>query len=235
MKFTIFFSIFLLVSLHVKSQFSSTIAVESGENYASSGYYGNINGGVSYQFQDWQIATAAGITLSRAKENVLNALKFDVLRDFTIKEIPFKAEVFYQWRPYSGRLHEHDAGLLLHYNPKRFELQLGANTRIYKIPNSYASVNHYTEQTVWEIFNLMYKASYNQALSEQFNLKFTATNFDVFNIQQETNPMLIMSLGYALLKHAKLALDIGYLQAGLFNMRVNYFGYFTRLGFQYDF
>jgi len=79
----------------------------------------------------------------------------------------------------------------------------------------------------------LYKITYFQPLSEQSDLQVSVTNFDAFMIQQETNPMLITRVGYQTSTASKMYIDLGYLQAGLLNIRVNYFGYFVRGGFQW--
>lgn len=235
LKFTVLFMLFLSFALYAKSQLATEISLQGGEDYASFGYYGNINGAVSYQLKDWNFSTAAGINLSHAKDKIFNALKFDLLRSFKIKSIPFKGELFYQWKPYSERLYEHNMALVVHYNPKNFQFQLGHHTRLYHLPKNYVITHNYTDQDVWEAFNLIYKASYVQPINEQLKLKFSITNFDAFVIQQETNPMVILNTAYDLSSNSLLSFDLGYLQAGFFNMRVNYFGYFTRLTYHYQF
>ncbi|MPN43310.1 hypothetical protein SDC9_190869 [bioreactor metagenome] len=80
----------------------------------------------------------------------------------------------------------------------------------------------------------MYKFTYFAPFSEKIHFRASITNYDTFIIQQETNPMIIIKLDYQLSQSTKLNLGVGYLQSGLMNIRVNYFGYFIRGGVQWE-
>ena len=225
----------MLVTLqHLSAQFSSSVYVETGENYVSSGIYTDIYGSFSAKILQWKFEMASGITFSEARQNRFNALSFDVSKGFKLKEFAFTAKVFYQWKPFSERLHEQNAGLLLSFDKKKFSFETGLNTRIFNLTNELSSLNNYQHTAIWEPVNLMYKISYNYPFSEKFNFRASITNYDAFIIQQETNPMLITKLDYQLSQSTKLNLGVGYLQSGLMNIRVNYFGYFIRGGVQWD-
>jgi hypothetical protein len=81
----------------------------------------------------------------------------------------------------------------------------------------------------------MYKITYNQPINERLKANISVTNFDLLMIQQETNPFIITNIDYQLSSNTNIFTDLGYLQAGLFNMRVNYFGFFIRGGVQWKF
>jgi hypothetical protein len=234
MKKYLIIIICIIIIQNIQSQISTSIYLETGENYASSGIYADITGSFSASIQHWQFETTAGITLTEARENIFNALSLDLSRAFKIKEIPLSAKVFYQWKPFSERLHEQNAGFLIAYNKKRFGYQLGLNTRIFNLTNQQIDMYNYEQTVIWEPINLMYKITYSHPFSDKFDFRVAITNFDAFIIQQETNPMLITNLIYHLSHSAHFNLGVGYLQSGLMNMRVNYFGYFIRGGIQWD-
>lgn len=229
------FIIIMIVNLqHLGAQVSSSVYVETGENYVSSGIYTDIYGSFSARIHQWKIEMASGITFTEARQDRFNALSFDISKGFHLKEFAFTAKAFYQWKPFSERLHEHNAGLLLSFDKNRFSIETGLNTRIFKLTNELSTLNNYQHTAIWEPVNLMYKISYTYPLSEKFNLRASITNYDAFIIQQETNPMVITKLDYQLSKTTKLNMGVGYLQSGLMNIRVNYFGYFIRGGVQWD-
>ncbi len=223
----------IIVSKPALSQVSSTVFLESGENSVSSGQYIDLTSKISASIQDWHVETAAGITFSETRENIFNALKIDVSRAFRIKKRPFTTNAFYQWKPFSNRIHEQNAGIILKFLNEKFYYQLGLNTRVFHITKSVVDEQDYENTILWEPINLMYKISYHQALSEKWDFRASITNFDEFIIQQETNPMLITKFLYHLSGSSKIHLDLGYLQSGLMNIRVNYFGYFIRGGVQW--
>ena len=234
MKRYLIIIICIIIFQNIQSQTSTSIYLETGENYASSGLYTDINGSFSASIQHWQFEASAGITLTKTRENIFNALSLDLSRAFIIKEIPLSAKVFYQWKPFSERLHEQNAGFIFTYNIKSFGYQLGLNTRIFNLTNQQTDMYNYEQTVIWEPINLMYKITYTHPFSDKFDFRAAITNFDAFIIQQETNPMLITNLIYRISNSTRFNLGIGYLQSGLMNMRVNYFGYFIRGGVQWD-
>jgi hypothetical protein len=234
MKYRLILFFLMLISLQtLKAQITADISMLGGTNYASSGLYSDFAGGITAVVSEWQFEATAGVTLSNERENIFNALRMDVSRDFSIKEKSVTGHVFYQWKPFSAILHEHNAGIIFHYYSNKFSYDIGLNTRIFKLPNVYAELNDYDQTSLWEPINLMYRITYYHPFSDQWDFKASVTNFDAFLIQQETNPMLVTNLGYQFSATSKLYLDLGYLQAGLMNIRVNYFGYFIRGGIQW--
>ncbi len=234
MHYRLFFIFIILISTQtIKAQLTADISILGGSNYVSVGFYTDVAGEFSAKISKWQFTTTAGLTFSNANENVFNALKMDISRDFSINEKPVTGHVFYQWQPFSSILHEHNAGIILYHRKNKFAYHVGLNTRVFKLPNAYAESNSYDQVSIWEPINLMYKITYYQPIAEKWDFKASITNFDTFLIQQETNPMLITNFGYQLSGTSKLYMDLGYLQAGLMNIRVNYFGYFIRGGIQW--
>ncbi|MEA4935741.1 MAG: hypothetical protein VB102_03760 [Paludibacter sp.] len=218
----------------INAQLSSFIYVETGENYVSSGMYTDITGNISAKINRWELGITSGLTFSEARQDRFNALSIDLSRSFKLKELSFDGKLFYQWRPFSERLHEQNAGLLIAYKKNWFGLEMGLNTRIYYLTDRVISLNNYQQTTIWEPLNLMYKFTYFAPFSEKIHFRASITNYDTFIIQQETNPMIIIKLDYQLSQSTKLNLGVGYLQSGLMNIRVNYFGYFIRGGVQWE-
>lgn len=223
-----------MISIRANAQFTAGVSVEGGGNYVSSGFYTDVSAEFSTKLSGWQVTTAAGLSFSDARDNTFNAIKVDVSSDFRINEIPLTGHVFYQWRPFSTILHEHNAGFIFHIMKNKFGYHVGLNTRYFKLPNAYVESNNYEHAGIWEPVNLMYKVTYHQPLTEKWDLKASVTNFDAFLIQQEMSPMLIANFAYKLSSTSKIHIDLGYLQAGLMNIRVNYFGCFIRGGIKWD-
>lgn len=225
----------LIVCLqNIQAQFSSSVYIETGENYVSSGMYADITGNISQKIKQWELGLTTGLTFSEARQYRFNALGLDLSREFKLKEFSFNGKLFYQWKPFSERIHEQNAGLLMAYEKKWFGIEMGLNTRIYNLTDRIVSLNNYQHTTIWEPLNLMYKFTYFTFISEKIHFRTSITNYDTFIIQQETNPMIVTKLDYQLSQSTKLNLGVGYLQSGLMNIRVNYFGYFIRGGVQWE-
>ena len=225
----------LIVCLqNIQAQFSSSVYIETGENYVSSGMYTDINGNISTKIKQWKFGMTTGLTFSEARQYRFNALGLDLSKELKLKEFSFKGKFFYQWKPFSERIHEQNAGLLLAYEKNWFGIEMGLNTRIYNLTARVVSLNNYQYTTIWEPLNLMYKFTYFVPLSEKIHFRASITDYDTFIIQQETSPMIVTKLDFQLSQSAKLNLGVGYLQSGLMNIRVNYFGYFIRGGVQWE-
>ena len=59
------------------------------------------------------------------------------------------------------------------------------------------------------------------------------TNYDLFLIQQETNPMANVRFDYRLSETLRLYSELWSKSAGLLNDQVNYFATFIRIGIQW--
>lgn len=223
-----------LLTTQGKAQLSGDFSVSTGNNYASYGQYAKLYGLFSYQYGDWGFSAATGTVFSAARENIFDALRLSVSKEFKIKNKPYEANFFYQRSPYSSRLNEHNAGLLLTRKTRRWFFNLGVNTRLYQLRNQYAKENSYTVKSLWEPVNVIYKITYHRPLSTKFEINGSVTNFDNFIIEQETNPFLMVDFRQKVSKKSKVYFDVAYQQAGFFNIRVNYFGYFLKAGYLFD-
>lgn len=225
----------LFVWMQIKAQWRGKTSVEAGENYISSGFYTKSYAELSYFVDDWELQALAGATFINPMENSFDALKISANKNLKIKEFPLKVGWFFQWRPFSERLNEHNAAMIFQHHYKRMDYHLGVNSRFFSLRKSYADENNYAKRTIWEAWNIMYKLTYNQPISEKWKSSISITNFDMLLQLQETNPFLVADIDYNFTKNAHLFVDLGYLQAGLLNIRVNYFGYFVRGGIQWKF
>lgn len=117
-----FFLLFLFSIQVIKAQYSADLSVEGGSNYVSSGFYSDVSGEFSVKISDWRVTSAAGVSFSGFQENIFNALKMDVSKDFMLKKTALTGHVFYQWRPFSTILHEHNAGLVVHFLKKNLDI-----------------------------------------------------------------------------------------------------------------
>lgn len=225
----------LFVWLQIKAQWTGKASVEAGENYISSDFYMKSYAELSYLVDDWELQALGGLTILNPLENNFDALKISASKNLKINEFPLQVGWFFQWRPFSERLNEHNAGMIFHHPHKRMDYHLGVNSRFFSLKKSYADENEYVNRMIWETWNIMYKLTYNQPISEKWKGSISITNYDMLMIQQETNPFLVANIEYKFIENAHLFVDLGYLQAGLFNIRVNYFGYLMRGGLQWNF
>jgi hypothetical protein len=154
--------------------------------------------------------------------------------DFMIKKVPFEAGVFFRHNPFSDILREMNCGFYLGYKKKHFSLMLGNNFRIYSF-NKKAKEKYDLpdgpDSRISELRNLMYVITYSIKPSDhKWNLAFSITDYDNFEIQQETNPMFMCKSYYNINPRFRIYSELWYKCAGMLNIQVNYFGFFFRTG-----
>lgn len=238
LKFGILIFIFSSIGLqNLHSQFYIENYVDVGKTNVSEGIYSNYALIVSAKQQSYRFSTGALATFSNTDQPIFSGYKFSASKDLKLKAKSYNLALSYLILPFSSNLREHDFVLLASFQKKKMDYSVGFNSRLYTFSNA-AKVRYAfapgTDTNIWEPLNLMYKVSFNQAFNNDLNLELRLTNFDNFYILQETNPMILAKLCYKLNKNLQLYSNISYLQAGLFNMRVNYFGYYFRGGLVWE-
>lgn len=230
MRFKLLIIIILLMKLMVvQSQSNITIDIGSGADYAS-GSTAEILAGFNLSFaQKWQTKISSGIVF-RETGSLIRGLNAELNRTFMVDEKPLKVGVFHLWKPFTERMGEHNTGLLVNLNRNRFEYDLGLYRRYFYIRQSFLSTGNYSQRYHSEQANVMYRIMYKIIHKEDVNLRVGVGSFDSFTIQQETNPMFLTDMMYRLSDSFSLRLNAVYLQSGLMNIRVNYYGYQIRGG-----
>lgn len=230
MKKTFLFIIILLAVGHIAAQSRLNTYVETGKNAVSMGQYADLGAGFSTDIDRWSVGALAALHFTHTGDYLFKGIKLDVSHDLTIQKKLIELGAFYQWRPFSELVSEWNVGLLASRQTRKFFYQFGVNTRVYQLGGDYEGPS----SRVWEIINLMYRVQFEHSISELWKMRVAVTNFDHLIIQQETNPLLIAGVEYALQPDTDIYMDLGYLQAGLMNIRVNYFGYFVRGGLRWN-
>ncbi len=226
--------VFLLFTIRAEAQVSADFSLTTGRNYVSFGQYVKFAGQFIYKYKGWGFSSGAGAVFFHERNKKLDALRFSVSKDFTLKEFLITSQIFYQWSPFSARLNDQTAGLLFGHKRKRWYFDLGANTRVFSLTNKYKTGSGYSEKALWEPINVMYRLTWHKPIGEKLEINSSVTNFDQFLIEQETNPFLLADFRYRVSEKSKIYFDAIYQQAGFFNIRVNYFGYYLRAGYTLD-
>lgn len=222
----------LAASVEGSAQISADLSLSTGNNNVSFGQYAKFAGQFSYKYTGWEVSIASGTVFSQAREKRLDAIRVTASKDYLIKDKQVSTLVFFQVSPFSNQLINHTAGLLLNHKSRRWYLDIGANTRFYSFTKKYKAATDYSSNTLWEPVNVMYRLTWHQPISNTFEINSSVTNFDCFIVEQETNPFLIADFRYKITSQSELYFDACYQQAGFFNIRVNYFGYFLRAGYK---
>ena len=223
----------LLIQFPVISQITLDHYAEVGKTMMSNGVYSNVSTLVEARYGHLHIQGGALLSVINPQAGLINTITVGVGGEFQVKNFKMKMDGFYLWKPISENLRAYNGGIIVTSRFQHFGVKLGVNTRVYGLSKA-AMVKYHLSDTVstaiWEPVNLMYQFSYYQPLSTKCNLEVRITNYDKYMILQETNPMIMSRVDYAISPNMWLYAELYYMQAGLLNMRVNYFGYNGRGG-----
>lgn len=224
--------IVFLISNISESYAQSTLSFgsEIGNNYMSENFYYSFFSGFSHQVSEkWNVAVSTGL-IFKYSDNSFKGLKADILRNIYIREKLLQLSLIYLWKPYSERVEEHNAAFLITRKINPIEYSIGLYSRTFNIRRKHFNYGSFESRSHTEPLNLMYRLSYRIMRTNKINWQVGFGTFDNFIIQQETNPMILSELNFKLNENFKFILNAGYVQSGLLNIRVNYFGYYLRGG-----
>ena len=227
-----------IVPWHAHSQLSVTSYMEAGKNAVyNNSYFGY---SVIPSCELWNVKLESGFswTFASQKENRFEGYFIKTTKDiYTFKKNSFGLAGLYMWKPFSFELREVNWGLMISYSYSHFQFLLGNNHRTYRYSYKSRNLNEFSKESskITEPWNLIYEARYALNSNEKpWNLAMALTNIDYFLINQETNLMYHLQATYTVNKSVNMFLDIWYKSAGMFNMKVNHFGYLFRFGVQWE-
>lgn len=190
-----------------------------------------------YVYKNFAIDYALDINLNHRDKKVLNAFATSLSYKLNLCSNPLKFSLFYCNKPVSQMLNIHNTGLKINYIVKRWDFTLGNNFNIYKFTNNVAETYNIADNRyLVESPNIMYSVKYFiMQPGNVWNLYINISNFEIFIVEQEINPMF--NVGFIWKKNSnwpQFFIDHWYQTAGLNNIRVNYFGWFTRIGVHWE-
>lgn len=190
-----------------------------------------------FAYKKFSISYALDINLNKRDEKIINAFSSSLAYTFTVAKNPLKASIIYRYTPVSTILNIQKAGILLDYQIGKWAFGLGNNFNIYRYNKNAVEVYDITDNPyLVESANLMYAVKYSfRDIDSPWNLYLNLSNYELFLIEQEINPMLNLGFTY---KHKENSptffADVWYQTAGFFNIRVNYYGMFFRTGVSWE-
>lgn len=225
--------LFLSVSVTLSAQFKAGAFIGLGVNpvenpiFISSGIYA----AAKYKFISADYAF--DFNINNRDIRAFNAIKTSLNYETDINNSHLKAGILYLYKPSTELISEQNLAILINCKINKWEFNLGNNFRANKFKKSVEDiVNTENKTIIWEKPNIMYMARYyflNPA--KEWNFYLSATNFDWFIIEQETSPFINAGAYYKNKENGlKLFTDFNYQAAGFNNIRVNYFGFFIRIG-----
>lgn len=211
--------------------------IEVMNNNVSQGAKEDFSTQLTGKFGIFNLSSGGLFTITNTQKNAFSAYHLHPSIDVKLFKKVITIGAFYLWKPFSSDLRETNYGIISDLRTKHFDFSAGLNTRNYSF--SKAAIEKYqisdnTPTNVREPFNLMYKLSFLQPITKKLNLELKVSNFDTFIIQQITNPMAMTKLTYKVNSKLRIFNDIGLMQAGMLNIKVNYFGFYYRGGMKWQ-
>ena len=229
--------ILFVFTVNTSSQPSLLSFAETGQNNIYNGGYFSCSLSPGCEFGKNNVE--GGMLFSFGGEREKNLAAFSLLGEhrFIFLQQSFNITGLYLWKPFSSELRETNWGIVLNLELSHFRFSLGNNYRTYRFSREYIRLNEdiADNSRIVEPLNLIYTFQYNlKKREEKWNLMFSVTNCDYFIIEQETNPMVIFKGCYQINDNIQSFIDIGYKGVGFFNIKVDRFGYFLRLGMKWN-
>ena len=232
----------LLICLVSYNPVSGQIGLQSygdiGVNNVSDGTYAMLAVMPAYELNQYKARAGFLLTFSSQSENIFSGYFVSASGTVMPDKFPLEIGGFYHWNSFSNELRETIWGLLLGHSREHWQFNLGINFRTYKLSKKFVEDNGFPDDAdtkIREPWNLMYAVTYFiKPNDHKWNLGATVSNFDYFLIEQETNPMLNIKFLYQTAPKTTLFTEVWYKSAGLMNIRVNYFGFFLRVGVLWD-
>lgn len=225
-----FFIVLVLFSLSgqlLNAQLNVKSYAEIGSNNANGlNLKSSLSG--NYEYKEFILGFGSELDFLGTTEKFLSANKVNFSKKLTLEKSTYTINTFLLQNAFSDYVQEFNWGVFTERYWDHFALTIGTSFRIYHLNNpDYEG----TKANVYENWNLIYDLHYMlKPLGNDWNAGIGIRNMDHFLINQETNPFVYLDGKYALNKKFELNGNITYKSAGLFNLSVNYFGFFTRFG-----
>ena len=222
-----------LISLNLFGQFKIEVFSGMTVNPVEQPFLASVGFSPGIEIGKFSFEYALDLNINKRNQKAINAFVLNTSYQIVIDDNPLKFSLFYLHKPISQMLNIHNTGCFANYKFKKWEFLLGNNLNIYKFTNNAVDVyNILDNETLVEAFNLIYTLKYYLfKKGNAWNTYFNLSNFDKFVIEQEINPMINLGACYQKnLDTPSFYLDLWYQSAGFNNIRVNYFGFFYRIG-----
>jgi len=226
-----------LFTIICSSQPSITSFIEAGQNNIFNKGYFSYSIFPSYDLKNDSFDAGILLSFGGDRETNFGGYSLGYMREFSLLKQSFAVSAFYLWAPFSTELRETNFCLTLNYKLPHFRFTLGNNYRTYRFSKAYirSDENPSGNYRIIEPGNFIYSFQYCLNREEKlWNLMLSVTNSDLFIIEQETNPILLLKGTYQFKENLSSFIDIGYKSSGLLCIKVDYFGYLIRLGIKWD-
>jgi hypothetical protein len=228
--------IFLLSVPELKAQFEVKGQFDLGNNNLSNGLYLQFSNTGNFEKKYWGAEAGYQLGLIQPQNVFFNSWYVSSYGKIPIGKLNLVLGGEYLWTAFSPDLREINWIVFTRTTLKHWKFGLGNNSRIYRFSSKTADDNQTVnpESSIIEAWNLMYNIQYMlKPDGNNWNIMAAVTNYDLFVIQQETNPMVNIRFDYSLSEPLRLYSELWYKSSGFLNDQVNYFATYLRIGIQW--
>jgi hypothetical protein len=209
----------------------------------AAGHSSNLGGYTSWSFLSSyrydRVMADGGLALlpSKNREPLWQGIYLQGGYALRMKKRPLPIQAKYLWNKVSTEIHEMNLAITADYSLDHWYFLLGNNYRWYGFKKSYRESNGFSREDaiIKEPWNLLYTISFRVfPPGHNWNIAGSITNTDFFIMAQETNPMFNLKGTFSPKPGVDLFLESWYKSAGLFNIQVDYYGFFFRFGFLWN-
>jgi hypothetical protein len=207
-----------------------------GSSNVSEDFYLKTSLNAKYTYQTHSMGIGGQMDVMSSAENRSPVFEIAYGKRFPVESFPIDVKVFYMYNRFSKRMYETNYGITGMLSRKHWSLELGTDFRTFRLTKK--AVEEYStpdDTKVRENFNTLYALSgLLKPRDHKWNVGITITNQVNFIILQETNPMFYVEALVQPRKTITFYFDAGYMNAGAFNLSVNPFAYYFKMGIQWN-
>lgn len=213
---------------------SMDLSSDIGTDQLSGGIYVKPAAHASFFKADYAASMGVQWTFSQAERKVFSGWQAAAGKEFQVREFPLSVSLITIINPYSDLVREMNFGFLLgHYRDHLF-VRLGNASRIYALKKkAYAPAGGDTDPSfsIIEYRNFIYQmVAYLHPMEKSWNMGAGISNLDNFRVQQETNPMFVIT-GYSRIQPGlNINADLWFQGAGMSNLSADFYGFYGRIG-----
>lgn len=224
-------------SLCHAQQFSFSLFGDAGKNSLTKGVYIKPAMIAKYSRAGYTASTGVQWTFSRADRKIFSGWQAAIGKKYSIRDFPFKVNLFSVVNPYSDLVKEINVCLLLEHHRDHLRIELGNAIRVYGLKRKAFTATGADPDPALRIVEyrnfIYYFTGYLNNMDCKWNIGAGISNFDNFRVQQETNPMFMVTGYTGLLTGLSLNAELWLQGAGMTNFSAEIFGFYGRIGLRW--
>lgn len=218
-------------------QFSFSLYGDAGRHSLTDGVYTKPALIADYSRAGYTASLGVQWTFSSADRKVFSGWQVAIEKKCILRDFPFSVNLFSVVNPYSDLVREVNAGVFLEHHRDHLRVHLGNASRVYGLKKkSFAATVAEPDPSlrIVEYRNFTYYfAGYLKDLDSKWNIGAGISNIDNFRVQQETNPMFMVTGYTGLLTGLSLNAELWMQGAGMTNLSAEIFGFYGRIGLRW--